>query len=68
MTATSAASTLGESWNRRHPVSTESFAPQAMDPQPMAEGLRFAPPALATRAAGPHRLSRECQTCVGSFS
>jgi CheY-like chemotaxis protein len=43
MTATSAASTLGESWNRRHPVSTESFAPQ-----PMAEGLRFSPPSLAT--------------------
>ena len=43
MTATSAASTLGESWNRRHPVSKESFAPQ-----PMAEGLRFSPPSLAT--------------------
>ena len=43
MTATSAASTLGESWNRRHPVSTESFAPQ-----PVAEGLRFSPPSLAT--------------------
>jgi CheY-like chemotaxis protein len=48
MTATSAASTLGESWNRRHPVSNESFAPQAMAPQPMAEGLRFSPPSLAT--------------------
>ena len=53
MTATSAASTLGESWNRRHPVSTESFAPQPMAPQPMVpqpmpEGLRFSPPSLAT--------------------
>src|SRR5918995_1143491 len=48
MTATSAASTLGESWNRRHPVSKESFAPQPMAPQPMPEGLRFSPPSLAT--------------------
>ena len=48
MTATSAASTLGESWNRRHPVSNESFAPQPMGPQPMPEGLRFSPPSLAT--------------------
>ena len=48
MTATSAASTLGKSWNRRHPVSTESFAPQPVAPQPMPEGLRFSPPSLAT--------------------
>ena len=48
MTATSAASTLGESWNRRHPISNASFVPQPTAPRPMAEGLRFSPPSLAT--------------------
>jgi CheY-like chemotaxis protein len=43
MTATSAASTLGDSWNRRLPDDNTSFAPQ-----PMAQGLRFSPPSLAT--------------------
>jgi CheY-like chemotaxis protein len=43
MTATSAASTLGDSWNRRLPDTSTSFAPQ-----PMAQGLRFSPPSLAT--------------------
>ena len=43
MTATSAASTLGDSWNRRLSDDSKSFAPQ-----PMAQGLRFSPPSLAT--------------------
>jgi len=43
MTATSAASTLGDSWNRRLADDSTSFAPQ-----PMAQGLRFSPPSLAT--------------------
>ena len=43
MTATSAAPTLGDSWNRQQPGVTESFAPQ-----PMAQGKRFSPPSLAT--------------------
>ena len=42
MTATSAASTLGNSWNRL-PDCTET-----LDPQPMPLGLRFSPPSLAT--------------------
>ena len=47
MTATSAASTLGDSWNRQHPYSSPSIAPQPL-PQPMAQGVRFSPPSLAT--------------------
>ncbi len=43
MTATSAAPTLGESWNRRLPDNTEDLATQ-----PMAQGRRFSPPSLAT--------------------
>jgi DNA-binding NtrC family response regulator len=42
MTATSAASTLGDSWNRRLSENTERFAPQ-----PVHQGVRFAPPSLA---------------------
>ncbi|HYD08236.1 MAG TPA: hypothetical protein VEC60_21050 [Reyranella sp.] len=42
MTATSAASTLGDSWNRRLSDNVESFAPQ-----PAHQGLRFIPPPLA---------------------
>jgi CheY-like chemotaxis protein len=43
MTTPSAASTLGHSWNRRHPDSNESIAPH-----PMPVGVRFSPPSLAT--------------------
>jgi CheY-like chemotaxis protein len=43
MTTLSAASTLGDSWNRQLLSTSESFAPQ-----PMAQGLRFSPPSLAT--------------------
>ena len=44
MAATSAASTLGDSWNRQlADNSSRSFAPQ-----PMPQGLRFSPPSLAT--------------------
>jgi CheY-like chemotaxis protein len=43
MTTPSAASTLGDSWNRRHPGSNESIAPR-----PMPVGVRFSPPSLAT--------------------
>jgi hypothetical protein len=43
MTATSAASTLGDSWNRR--LSDKN---QGVAPQPMAQGMRFSPPSLAT--------------------
>jgi CheY-like chemotaxis protein len=43
MTATSAASTLGDSWNRRLSDSNESI-----EPQPMPVGVRFSPPSLAT--------------------
>ena len=43
MTTASAASTLGDSWNRRHPDRNESIAPQ-----PMPVGVRFSPPSLAT--------------------
>ena len=43
MTATSAAPTLGESWNRRLPDDTEDLATQ-----PTAQGRRFSPPSLAT--------------------
>jgi DNA-binding NtrC family response regulator len=39
MTATSAASTLGDSWNRRLSDDIERFAPQ-----PVHQGMRFAPP------------------------
>ena len=42
MTATSAASTLGDSWSRQLPVHNERF-----QPQPMAQGMRFSPPSLA---------------------
>jgi DNA-binding NtrC family response regulator len=42
MTATSAASTLGDTWNRL-PSCNET-----LDPQPMPLGLRFSPPSLAT--------------------
>ena len=42
MTATSAASTLGNSWNRQRPVHNER-----VQPQPMAQGMRFSPPSLA---------------------
>jgi CheY-like chemotaxis protein len=37
MTTASAASTLGDSWNR-----------QLFEPQPMDQGVRFSPPSLAT--------------------
>lgn len=40
--ATSAASTLGDSWNRRLPDNTDRFAPQPMPP-----GMRLSPPSLA---------------------
>ena len=43
MTTMSAASTLGDSWNRQLPHTSESVAPQ-----PMALGMRFSPPSLAT--------------------
>ena len=43
MTTASAASTLGDSWNRRYPDNNESIAPQ-----PMPVGVRFSPPSLAT--------------------
>jgi CheY-like chemotaxis protein len=42
MTATSAASTLGNSWNRLPSCN------EAVDPQPMPVGARVSPPALAT--------------------
>lgn len=55
MTATSAASTLGDSWNRRHSDDNESIAPQPMPaampeamPAAMPAGVRFSPPSLAT--------------------
>ncbi len=47
MTTLSAASTLGDSWNRQLEGYSESFAPQPMAPQPMARGMRFSPPSLA---------------------
>ena len=43
MTTPSAASTLGDSWNRRLTDHSESFKPQ-----PMPVGVRFSPPSLAT--------------------
>lgn len=43
MTVTSAAPTLGESWNRRLPEHCERSAAQ-----PMAQGRRSSPPSLAT--------------------
>jgi CheY-like chemotaxis protein len=43
MTATSAASTLGDSWNRRLSDSNESI-----EPQPIPVGVRFSPPSLNT--------------------
>jgi DNA-binding NtrC family response regulator len=43
MTMPSAASTLGDTWNRRLTDHSESF-----EPQPMPVGLRFSPPSLAT--------------------
>jgi CheY-like chemotaxis protein len=42
MTATSAASTLGDTWNRLPDCS------KTLDPQSMPVGLRFSPPSLAT--------------------
>ncbi|MPZ29657.1 MAG: response regulator [Rhodospirillales bacterium] len=43
MTTTSAASTLGDSWNLRLPEYNERF-----EPRPMAQGVWFSPPSLAT--------------------
>jgi CheY-like chemotaxis protein len=43
MTATSAASTLGDSWNRQLSYNIESITPQ-----PMPVGVRFSPPSLHT--------------------
>lgn len=43
MAATSAASTLGDSWNRRLSDNTERFAPR-----PAHQDIRCAPPSLAT--------------------
>ena len=43
MTATSAASTLGDSWNRQLPYKSVNFAPQ-----PVSHGMRSSPPSLAT--------------------
>ena len=43
MTTPSAASTLGDTWNRRHSDNNERIAPQ-----PMPVGVRFSPPSLAT--------------------
>jgi DNA-binding response OmpR family regulator len=43
MTATSAAPTLGDSWNRQLADNTDSIAPE-----PMAQGRRYAPSSLAT--------------------
>src|SRR3954471_21308314 len=43
MTTMSAASTLGDLWNRRHLDSNEGIAPR-----PMPVGERFSPPSLAT--------------------
>ncbi len=48
MTATSAASTLGNSWNRRLPDFSESLEPQPMPPCAKVSGARFSPPSLAT--------------------
>ena len=46
MTATSAASTLGDSWNR---LSQSNRRPALVPaPAPMPEGTRFSPPSLAT--------------------
>jgi CheY-like chemotaxis protein len=44
MTMTSAASTLGDTWNRQL---TEQQS-RSFEPQPMPEGVRFSPPSLAT--------------------
>lgn len=43
MTMPSAASTIGDTWNRRLTEQSESFAPQ-----PMPVGVRFSPPSLTT--------------------
>ena len=43
MTTPSAASTLGDTWNRGLTDHSESF-----EPQPMPVGVRFSPPSLAT--------------------
>lgn len=43
MTMPSAASTLGDTWNRRLTERSKSF-----EPQPMPVGMRFSPPSLAT--------------------
>src|ERR1044071_1397046 len=44
MTMTSAASTLGDTWNRQL---TEQQS-RSFEPQPMPEGVRFSPPSLTT--------------------
>jgi DNA-binding NtrC family response regulator len=43
MTTPSAASTLGDTWNRRLTENSENF-----EPQPIPVGVRFSPPSLAT--------------------
>jgi CheY-like chemotaxis protein len=43
MAAMSAASTIGDTWNRQHLGKNERI-----EPQPMAAGMRFSPPSLAT--------------------
>ena len=43
MTTPSAASTLGDTWNRRHTQHSDSC-----EPQPMPVGVRFSPPSHAT--------------------
>ena len=48
MTATSVASTLGNSWNRRLPDLSESLEPQPMPSGARFSGARSSPPSLAT--------------------
>jgi CheY-like chemotaxis protein len=50
MTATSAASTLGDSWNRLGDCN------ETLDPQPMPQGVRYSPPSLATMELPPGRI------------
>jgi CheY-like chemotaxis protein len=47
MTTPSAASTLGDTWNRRLTEHSKSFEPQPM-PMAMPAGVRFSPPSLTT--------------------
>ncbi|GEP60468.1 response regulator [Reyranella soli] len=47
MTTPSAASTLGDTWNRRLTEHSKSFEPQPM-PMAMPAAVRFSPPSLAT--------------------